>query len=956
MKAITQIVRRSRALIILAIFALGLSVTAWAYWSAPSAGQASARVATLPAPTIESATGGAGTVALRWSAVTAPGGGAISYYVSRDGGSAGSGCPSASSPATQASCTETGVAPGSHTYTVTAVWRSWTAKSASAAAQVTAQGATHLVLAAATSSPSAGVADDLTITAKNDADETVTSYAGEKKLTFSGASAVGTHHPAVTDSSGVARELGTAETINFNAGVATTSGTSNGAMTLYKAETASIKVSDGTIENAGTPVTVAPAGATSLALSAPAGAIAGTAFTETLTALDSYGNTATSYSGEPTVTFSGPSSSPSGKAPSYAPKVKFSDGEGEAAIALYDAQTTTLSAVQGSLKGSSASFAVAPAEASSLSVPTPGTQTAGSAFNVTLTAKDKYGNTATSYAGSHAIGFSGPDESPGGKAPKYPASFSFSAGEATVAITLYDAQTMTLSASDGTISGSTGNFTVNAKSTTTQFGVSVPSGIVAGKEFSATLTAQDEYGNTTTGYTGKQTITFTGPSNSPNGKSPSYETSLTFSAGKATEKATLYDAQTTTLKASASFGAIVGASEGFTVASGAPISFTAANPGAQTAGTPFTLTIAGAKDTYGNAVSGTQPLSFSGPSNAPGGATPTYPPTAGFTGGEAKATITLVDAQTTSLKVTSAGASSTTSSFTVSAGPAAALSLAAATTTPTAGAPDNLTITAVDSNGNTATSYSGNKGLTFEGAASATNEPTVTNSSGTAIAFKHPTTISFASGVAKVSGSGNGVMKLYAVETAHVVVTDGSLMNGTGLAVTVEGAKISSLSLVNGNFGSSSKGKIEAGDSFQVDFGDPIAVNTICSAWSGNTTNHSFTGNGEVVVTLTDGGTGDDTLSVAASKCAFHLGTIDLGSSGYVGGGNATFSGNGSNASTITYTASTATLEVELGTKNGAGTVKQVTSSAATLTPDASLTDEFGNAYAPFTTSTSTQF
>ena len=94
-----------------------------------------------------------------------------------------------------------------------------------------------------------------------------------------------------------------------------------------------------------------------------------------------------------------------------------------------------------------------------------------------------------------------------------------------------------------------------------------------------------------------------------------------------------------------------------------------------------------------------------------------------------------------------------------------------------AGAGDNLTITAVDQYGNTATSYTGSHSLTFGGASASpdANNPTVTNSSGTAVAFGTATAITFTSGVATVSGSSNGVMVLYKSGAATITVTDGSI-------------------------------------------------------------------------------------------------------------------------------------------------------------------------------------
>ncbi len=402
---------------------------------------------------------------------------------------------------------------------------------------------------------------------------------------------------------------------------------------------------------------------------------------------------------------------------------------------------------------------------------------------------------------------------------------------------------------------------------------------------------------------------------------------------------------------------IEGASETFTVASAVPASLSVTTPGTQTAGVPITLTITGAKDAYGNSVGGTQSVSFANPSNAPDGTTPSYPTTAAFSGGEAKPSVTLNDAQTTTIKVTSGSGSATTSSFTINPGPMSTLALSAASATIIAGEGDELTIKAVDSFENLITSYTGSKNLKFAGAkVNGLKSPTVSNASGAATTFGSTTAITFASGVAKVSGTSNGLMRLYALETANVTVSDGTFTSAA-LPVTVEAALVSSLTLINGNFGSSAKGKIEAGDSFAVEFNSPIAVNSMCSAWTGNGTNHALTGNSEVTVTLTDGvGATDDILTVSSSKCTFHLGTIDLGSNAYISGGGASFGGTGSNKSVLEYKAASHMLEVELGTKSGSGTISKVSSSAATFNPDANLTDEFGNVFPAFTTATTTQF
>ena len=68
---------------------------------------------------------------------------------------------------------------------------------------------------------------------------------------------------------------------------------------------------------------------------------------------------------------------------------------------MYDAQTTTLTAMQGAVTGTSGSFTVGPSSATQLAFTTqPAGVTAGAAFTTqpVVTAKDGYGNVATGYA------------------------------------------------------------------------------------------------------------------------------------------------------------------------------------------------------------------------------------------------------------------------------------------------------------------------------------------------------------------------------------------------------------------------------------------------------------------------------------------------------------------------------------------------------------------------------
>ena len=289
------------------------------------------------------------------------------------------------------------------------MWRSWTATGAEQTVTVAYGPATHLVLEAASLTPTAGEADNLTILAKDASNDTVGTYTGAHSLIFEGAGEAGGEEPLVIDRSGVEKNFGEETEITFSEGKATVSSATNGVMKLYKAEAAHIKVKEGSLNNStGLAVTVKAAAAKKLKLPTPAEQEAGLAFNVTLTATDEYGNTASSYAGAKTIAWSGPANSPSAKAPSYPATVTFTAGVGAAAsIKLYDAQTTTLKAKEGTtIEGTSGGFTVKAAVAKKLTVPTPSEQEAGAAFNVTLTAIDEYSNTATSYAGAKTLAWS----------------------------------------------------------------------------------------------------------------------------------------------------------------------------------------------------------------------------------------------------------------------------------------------------------------------------------------------------------------------------------------------------------------------------------------------------------------------------------------------------------------------------------------------------------------------
>ena len=442
--------------------------------------------------------------------------------------------------------------------------------------------ATHLAVTGANTT-SAGSAVSETITALDSSNNKVGAYTGSRTLTWSG--------PARAPN-------GTAPRFPTNP-VSFTSGSATVSVTLYDAQTTALAVSDGSIKGQGAAVSVAPGSAAQLSAQAPASTTAGSATSVSLSAVDAYGNAATSYSGGRTLGWSGPSKAPNGMAANFpANPVSFSSGAATVTVILFDAQSTALSVGDGSISGRSGSIAVAPAGATQMSMHAPATAAAGGSFKVSLSAYDAYLNLATAYAGKKTLTWSGPSSSPSGMAPSYPANpVSFSAGTATASVTLFDAQSVNLSATDGGIAGVTTPIAV-APGSASQLSAQTPSGAVAGSAFTATVTALDAYRNIATSYAGTRTLSWSGPSNAPDGRAPSFPANpLTFTGGVASAPITLYDAQRTSI--TIGDGSINGATPMIAVAPGAVTTLTLALPSSATFNQPVNAT-ATTYDAFGN--------------------------------------------------------------------------------------------------------------------------------------------------------------------------------------------------------------------------------------------------------------------------------------------------------------------------------------------------------------------
>src|SRR5205085_19379 len=145
------------------------------------------------------------------------------------------------------------------------------------------------------------------------------------------------------------------------------------------------------------------AAATHFAVSAPAGATAGSAFDFTVTALDQFNNVAALYVG--TAHFSTTDTGSGVSLPADYPFVSGDSGvhtfaNGATLVTAGGQTITAADTVTGSIKGTSGTVTVAAAAASHLGVSAPSTATAGVAFDLTVTALDPFNNVAGSYLGT----------------------------------------------------------------------------------------------------------------------------------------------------------------------------------------------------------------------------------------------------------------------------------------------------------------------------------------------------------------------------------------------------------------------------------------------------------------------------------------------------------------------------------------------------------------------------
>ena len=623
----------------------------------------------------------------------------------------------------------------------------------------------------------AGASQAITITAIDVDGYTYVNYTGDHALTFSGAAdAPDGTHPKVKDKDSIDVNFGSAATVTFTNGVATTD------MALFKVESAEVETSDGTFSTAGSQafdlnvaVTVAAAdsGTTSISVS-PDPASIGRSVTVLIISFDAYGNPQTT--GGDTVTLSVAGSN------SATPSV--TDNNDGTYSATYtptnigeDLITGTLnaSAIGADTDGTSDGtyhLTVNPLPMDHFVITGSATQEAGATQTITITAKDEDGNTFANYTGDHALTFSGAADAPDGTHPKVKdktnadvnfgsaATITFVNGVATTDMALFKVESAEIETTDGTYT-TTGSQTYDLNVSVTVAGTNAgetsisasPAPVAAGAQVTITVTGKDAYGNPVS--VGGATVVLSvagansaNPSVTDNGNGTYTATYTPTNAGE--------DLITGTLNASAIGADTDGTSDGtfhLTVTAGAGSgtnSIISASPSPVVTGNQVTITVS-AYDQYDNqitiggaavtlSVNGSNSATPSVTDNLNGTYTATYIPTHA---GEDQITGTI---NSSAIQKDTDGTSDGTFHLTVNAGGGSASHFEiTGSDSQVAGTTQTITITAYDTYENIITAYAGDHALTFSGANDSPDgtHPRVKDKDNADVNFSSAATITF---------------------------------------------------------------------------------------------------------------------------------------------------------------------------------------------------------------------
>jgi hypothetical protein len=348
---------------------------------------------------------------------------------------------------------------------------------------------------------------------------------------------------------------------------------------------------------------------------------------------------------------------------------------------------------------------LSPAAVTHFSVSAPASATAGSAFSFTVTAQDQFNNTVIGYSGT--VHFTGSD----GQAI-LPADTTLTNGTGSFSATLKTAGNQTISATDtvsSSIIGTSSPILVQA-ATATHFSVSAPASATAGSSFSFTVTAQDQFNNTATGYSG--TVHFT--SSAVKAVLPANYTFTGADAGVHTFSATLRSAGSQSITATDTTNSGIFGSQGIAISPAATDHLVLSQfPSKTTAGVAHNFRVT-AQDLYGNTTSAfADTVSFSSTDSQ--SALPASYSFLASDMGVHTFSATLKTAGTQSLTVQDSShanvASATMPGITVNPAAASRLQVSGFPSSVLAGTAHNFTVTALDPYGNVASGYRGAVGF-----------------------------------------------------------------------------------------------------------------------------------------------------------------------------------------------------------------------------------------------------
>ena len=522
---------------------------------------------------------------------------------------------------------------------------------------VNPQVTTHFSVTAPANTTS-GTPFNVTVTALDSSNVTVTGYTGTVHFTSSSAGTLPADYTFVGGDNG-------AHTFS---------------VTLTSTGSQSITATDGGITGSANTTVAAPP-ATHFSVTAPANVTNGVAFNVTVTALDASNATVPGYTG--TVHFT---SSSAGSLPADYTFVGGDNGSHTFSVTLTSNGAQSITATDGGITGS-ANTTVAPPPATHFSVTAPANVTSGVAFNVTVTALDASNATVTSYTGTVHFTSS--------SAGSLPADYTFVGGDNgshTFSVTLTSTGAQSISTTDGPITGSA-NTTV-APPPATHFSVTAPANVTNGVAFNVTVTALDASNAIVPSYTG--TVHFT---SSSAGSLPANYTFVGGDSGSHTFSVTLTSngAQSIT----ATDGPITG-SANTTVAPPPATHFSVTAPANVTNGVAFNVTVTAldASNAIVPSYTGTVHFTSSSAGSLPADYT--------FVGGDSGShtfSVTLTSNGSQSITATD-GPITGSANTTVAPPPATHFSVTAPASVNT-GVPFNVTVTALAASNATATGYTG---------------------------------------------------------------------------------------------------------------------------------------------------------------------------------------------------------------------------------------------------------